>query len=92
MEKKDKKKATDERPQVLRLRRRPVAELSDDNLGEAAGGHHCRHTQEGYASCAQTCPLTCPPGHTCDHISCFESDCGVCQTDECFSFRGNDCG
>lgn len=81
MEKKS-KTDTKDKP-VLRLRRRPVADLSEKALGEVAGGHHCNHTREGRPSCAPTCAFTCPPGETCDFESCRVSECGVCQTDEC---------
>jgi len=51
----------------LTLRRRPVADLAEEQMEDVAGGHHCPPPTE-----ADTCPVTCP-------FSCCTCprDCGV---------------
>lgn len=50
----------------LELRRRPIADLSERQLGDAAGGHQtCEPT------CPPTCCRTCP--QTCDDRTCAET-------------------
>lgn len=60
----------------LELKRRPVADLAEDRLGEAAGGHP-HHTCEPTcpATCRDTCENTCP--NTC-------ADCPTMEGDTCF--------
>ena len=64
---------------MLRLRKRPIANLKDDQMEEVAGGHP--HT------CEPTCPPTCCPtcGNTCEPTcpptcadTCGESCGGTC--------------
>lgn len=71
----------------LRLRKRSVANLTEDQMGDAAGGHP--HP----ATCEPTCPVTCCPtcprtcGYTCrctDPITCetCPADCPTEAYDE----------
>lgn len=49
----------------LELRRRPIADLREEQLDDAAGGqanHTCTPTCP--RTCCRTCPATCE-GHTC---------------------------
>lgn len=64
---------------TLRLRKRPIANLTEDQMEEVAGGHP--HT------CEPTCPPTCCPtcGNTCEPTcpptcadTCGESCGGTC--------------
>lgn len=52
-----------EKKQVLRLKKRPLVSLTDDQMGDAAGGHN---------TCEPTCPPTCCPTcpRTCDDDTC----------------------
>ena len=68
--------------QALRLRKRPVANLTEEQMEDAAGGHP-HHTCE--PTCPQTCCPTCPAtcdGPTCDG-TCGTSCGGTCRT--CFA-------
>lgn len=74
---------------TLRLRRRAVADLSDETLADVAGGHHdtCPRTCQDTCGNKVTCYLTCWGNDTCGmEDSCAE---GVCQSDECITWRGN---
>lgn len=70
----------------LELRRRPIADLSEKQMEDAAGGHQtceptcpptccptCWNTCDG-PTCAETCPAGCEPpterGHTCPEAIC----------------------
>ena len=53
----------------LRLRKRSVANLTEDQMGEAAGGHPHPATCE--PTCPPTCPQTCCP--TC-RVTCGDAD------------------
>ena len=88
MEKKTKSDAR-EKP-VLRLRRRPLVDLSDHSLREVAGGHSCDGTCPQDASCAQTCPpqATCDGSNTCDPGATF---CEVCPSVECQTLPFDNC-
>ena len=57
---------------MLRLRKRPIANLTDDQMEEVAGGHP--HT------CEPTCPPTCCPTcrNTCDGPTCPDT-CYTCE-------------
>ena len=46
-----------ESKQVLRLKKRPLVSLTDDQMGDAAGGYPY--------TCDPTCPPTCGDGATC---------------------------
>lgn len=88
MKKKLESRKRQEHPK-LRLRRRAIADLCDETLVEVAGGHGdtCPRTCRDTCGNKVTCYVTCPPDVTCDMAdSC---DHGVCQSDECISFRGN---
>ena len=72
----------------LRLRKRPVANLTEDQMEDAAGGHPHPATCE--PTCPQTCCPTCPNtcGHTChcpqptlDDPTCDRYD--TCDQDIC---------
>lgn len=60
----------------LVLRRRPVAELTGDQMEDVVGGHECPPTHD------QTCPATCPGTclHTCDDFTC---DCDTEDVPSC---------
>ncbi len=64
---------------MLRLRKRPIANLTEDQMEEVAGGHP--HTCEPTCpptccpTCGNTCEPTCPP--TCAN-TCGESCGGTC--------------
>ena len=63
----------------LRLRRRPIANLTENQMEDVAGGHP--HTCE--PTCPPTCCPTCP--NTCDGPSCAAScggTCGTCEGDD----------
>lgn len=72
----------------LELRRRPVADLSERQLEDAAGGHQtCEPTCP--QTCCRTCPNTCDGPtceHTCDPMRCeptyYGPTCpeGICGT------------
>ena len=74
---------------TLRLRKRPIANLTEDRMEEVAGGHP--HT------CEPTCPPTCCPtcGNTCDGPTCPET-CNTCNytcPNDCYPTRIDDsCG
>ena len=61
----------------LELRRRPIADLTERQMEDAAGGHP-------HNTCDPTCPPTCCPTcpHTCDDPSCADS-CGASCGDTC---------
>ncbi len=70
----------------LRIRRRSVANLTENQMGDAAGGHP-HHTCEPTcpATCCPTCPDTCPRG--CPVVeppsagdTCRGSTCDTCDT------------
>lgn len=65
----------------LELRRRPVADLSEKQMEDVAGGHHtCEPT------CPQTCCRTCP--NTCDGPTCEHT----CDPMECTpTYKGHTC-
>ncbi len=76
-----------EKKQVLRLKKRPLVSLTDDQMGDAAGGHN---------TCDPTCPRTCCPtcGYTCggcpgptddERHTCPDTcdTCGGPSCDEC---------
>lgn len=85
MEKKPKTDA-EERP-VLRLRRRPLVVLSDNSLGDVAGGH----------TCGASCHGTCPPGNTCEGKTCGQTCdpqvtfCWVCPSRDCATYPEHNC-
>lgn len=57
-------------PQRLRLTRRPIANLTDEQMQDAAGGHPHHCPTEG-ATCPQTCDgRTCDD--TCEYYTCPE--------------------
>jgi len=87
MEKKTKSGAA---KHVLRLRRRPLVDLSDTTLREVAGGHSCDGTCPRDASCAPTChpQATCDGSNTCDPGATF---CEVCPSDDCQSLPLENC-
>lgn len=67
-----------EKPPGLRLRRRPVADLTGTQLEEIVGGHVC-------PTRAETCPRTCP-----DTCGAFAATCAYtclwgegCPTETC---------
>ena len=71
---------------VLRLKKRPLVSLTDDQMGDAAGGHN---------TCEPTCPPTCCP--TCPNTcrGCPEPTDGItCRTcpSDCMSEAGGDAG
>jgi len=75
-----------EEKQVLRLKKRPLVSLTDDQMGEAAGGHP-------HNTCDDTCPRTCPCPDPTDTPTCPDS-CGTCLTDcytDCYSDCPSDC-
>ncbi len=57
----------------LVIRRRPLATLTDDQMEDAAGGHHCPPTRERTCpdTCLRTCAATCP--HTCRGDTCYDT-------------------
>ena len=64
---------------TLRLRKRPIANLTEDQKEEVAGGHP--HTCE--PTCCNTCEQTCP--ETCAN-TCFDTrgrSCGGTCFPEC---------
>ena len=77
-----------ENKQVLRLKKRPLVSLTDDQMGDAAGGHN---------TCDPTCPPTCCPTcrYTCgaacpgptedERYTCPDTcdTCGGLSCDEC---------
>lgn len=62
-------------PMALRLRRRPVANLTEEQMEDAAGGH-ANHTCE--PTCPPTCCDTCP--RTCDDATCPATCPATCDT------------
>ena len=81
---------TENKP-VLRLKRRPLVSLTDDQMGDVAGGHP-------HNTCDPTCPPTCCPTcpRTCgDTCRCPEpTDPYTCQTciEDCPSEAHDDAG
>lgn len=71
----------------LRLRRRPVADLTEKQMGDAAGGHPHPATCE--ETCPRTCARTCPCPDTTDPPTCPDT-CGTCHT-ECYSDCYSEC-
>ena len=63
-----------ENKQVLRLKKRPLVSLTDDQMGDAAGGHP--HPPTCDATCPRTCPRTC--GLTCGD-TCHPT-CDACES------------
>ena len=65
---------------TLRLRKRPIANLTEDQMEEVAGGHP--HTCEPTCppTCCNTCEQTCP--ETCAN-TCFDT-CGRSCGGTCF--------
>ena len=70
---------------TLRLRKRPIANLTEDQMEEVAGGHP--HTCEPTCppTCCPTCPETCNTCNTCGGLdTCYhtcrtiEDSCGDC--------------
>lgn len=74
---------TTEESGTLRLRKRPIANLTEDQMEDVAGGHP--HT------CEPTCPPTCCPtcGDTCDR-TCPET-CGNSCGGTCYESCGGTC-
>lgn len=73
----------------LRLRRRVIADLSEETLVDVAGGHDetCPRTCRDTCGNKETCYVTCGRNDTCGvEASCAE---GVCPSDECITWRGN---
>lgn len=73
----------------LRLKKRPVANLTEDQMGDAAGGHPHPATCEPTCppTCCPTCPETCGRGcpEPSDRYSCSPT-CPVedtCDLDIC---------
>lgn len=60
----------------LVLRRRPVAELTGDQMEDVVGGHDCPTAHD--PTCAATCRATCPV--TCDGYTC--RTCQECETED----------
>lgn len=87
------KKKKPERPEQLRLRKRTILVLNDDQIGEAAGagsniscdGGDCGGTgttTDGWETC-NTCDPSCPYG-TCDGPTCADTcGCPPPPTDTC---------
>lgn len=73
-------------PKKLRLQKRTLMVLDSEKMAEIAGGHTCNPTCND-ASCART---LCGED-TCAY-SCFQSDCGPCDTDECQTLPYHGCG
>ena len=71
-------------PMTLRLRRRPVANLTEDQMEDAAGGH-ANHTCEPTCppTCCPTCPDTCGRGDTCRPtcLNTCPASCDTCYPD-----------
>ena len=80
---------TTEESGTLRLRKRPIANLTEDQMEEVAGGHP--HTCDPTCpptccrTCHPTCPETCPTCDTCGGLdTCFltcrtiDDSCGDC--------------
>ena len=69
---------------TLRLRKRPIANLTEDQMEDVAGGHP--HT------CEPTCPPTCCPtcGNTCDGPTCPETCVHTCGG-TCYESCGDTC-
>ena len=70
--------------QALRLRKRPVANLTEEQMEDAAGGHP-HHTCEPTCprTCCPTCPATCRDHHSCAPTcvpTCDQSCAGTCHT------------
>lgn len=66
----------------LELKRRPVADLTEDRLGEVAGGHP-------HDTCEPTCPRTCPDTCVNTCADTCPNTCGPCpvptvEGDSCF--------
>ena len=65
----------------LELKRRPVADLAENRLGEAVGGHP-------HDTCERTCPRTCPNtcGDTCADTcpNTCGAECPTADGDTCF--------
>ena len=67
----------------LRIRRRSVANLTENQMEDVAGGHPHPATCEPTcpATCCPTCPRTCGDGDTCDDScpdDCFGDSLDVC--------------
>lgn len=91
MEKKNQKHEEAETPR-LRLRRRSIANLSDETLRDVAGGHTCQPSCRGTCRPNESCPQTC--GYTCDGAdTCHENNtfCDVCPSDECPTLDFHNC-
>lgn len=89
MEKKAKNDA--KRKPVLRLRRRSLADLTEESLSEVVGGHTCQLSCRGSCPPADTCAQTCGEQHTCEETLCVDSVDNACPTDECMSYQRYEC-
>ena len=70
----------------LRLRKRPVANLTEDQMEDAAGGHPHPATCEPTcpATCCSTCPITCANAYSCPDTCRGDGDtCDVTCGEEC---------
>ena len=79
-----------ENKQVLRLKKRPLVSLTDDQMGDVAGGHPHNTCDD---TCPRTCPRTCPCPDPTDTPTCPDS-CDTCLTGcftDCYSECPSDC-
>lgn len=73
-------------PKTLRVTRRPIARLTDEQMEEAAGGH-----QQPCPTEADTCPGTCDGNYTCaGYGTCGGHTCEYTCPEGCFPEQSED--